>query len=227
MTENEKKLLKTNNKRKIKEVNNMNTDKEQLEMIEAVLNLAKETVTEEEMDDYRKEKNETILKYAKKNNVILSDVPEFKVRQLWNIFNTEIFILKEDFYNLKKNALKLKQFQHYAKDISYIIDELCYSFDDLANKKSEKENYHDVISEYNYEELTTEKLFLKHRFFDCKNYDSYLISVEESFELFSFIKKYIEDAINDMTKEKCTTASNIFMIVSVETEGLYVCHFEK
>lgn len=231
MTENEKKLLKSNNKRKIKKANNMDTDKEELEMIEAVLNSAKENTTEKEMNKYNQKREETVLKYSEKNNIAMSDVPEFKIQQLWNILNKEIPILKKDFNILEKQNFKNKanfeNFRHYAEDISYIIDELGLTFRMLATKKAKKENYNDIIPEHVYNDLDINNLFLEHSFYDCDNLKDYIISAKESFELLSYIEKYIKDIISDKTKEKCTTGANILMTISVEIEGLYVCHFEK
>lgn len=228
MTENEKKLLKINNKRKIKEANGMNTEEEELEMISIVLEDSFNKCTKEEIEDWHQEIKKTITEFSQKYNIVLSEALEFKVQQLWTIYKKELEILKNGFNNYKNGKMNFNDFQKHARVFCYILDELCFSFKDLAAKIAKREKYDDdIIPEYDYEELTFDKLVLEHDFYDCQNYDDYILSVVDSLELLSFIEKFVEDALNDKTKEKCTTISNVFMIVGTHVEGLYACKFDN
>lgn len=227
MTENEKKLLKINNKKNIKEMNGINAEKEDLEMMSIVLEDALNECTEENMKEYHRDRKRAVLKISQKYNVVLSEVLEFKVQQLWNMFEDEVLNLKKKFLELEKqnfqDRINIEIFQKSAKEFSYLLDELGLTFRSISTKKAEKEKYDGIIPEYTYEDLDANKLFLAHAFYYCQDLNEYIISVKESFELLDYIQKYIVDIVSDKTKEKCTTGANICMIVTVEIEGMYVC----
>lgn len=225
MTEKEKMLLKINNKKNIKEMNHLDVEKEEFDMIKTSLGISGERVSEKKTEEFENKKTKTAQAYFSKYDIVLSEVLEFKIRQIWEIIKKEIAILETEFCTLGKtefdNIHEFKKFQNHGEDVSYLLILLGDYFRELAIQKAVKDNYNDMILEYDYSNLDVNDLFLNHPFFKGKDLKDYIVSTTESVKLLLFIEYFIEDIVKDLSKEKCTTGADMLMVVVVEIEGLY------
>lgn len=218
MIESEEKLLKVNNKRKIKESNGMNTFKEDLEISNLYLDIiGKKELSDEEILALQDDKEKANYIIENRYHCILSDVPIFKARQYWDILKKQkkiICVCFSDFLSMEENEEKKKAISILFNEINIltsIMDFLCSVFWEMAEDSGE----------YMYEELSFDEFIPKKKYNDVENKDDYIDMVNDIFEIFDKCVYYIEDALKSNDKTKYCSAGNFLLNICWDYENIY------